>query len=96
MPPRDARATRSHAPHRVIVVLGYHEIGDDGSHGISSICRAAVRRAEQIAAEVPPRAVIFTGWTSNGGPAEADQMAEEWKGRRDVALIREPQAVNTA
>jgi uncharacterized SAM-binding protein YcdF (DUF218 family) len=96
MSPRDARATRSHAPHRVIVVLGYHEIGDDGSHGISSICRAAVRRAEQLAAEVPPRAVIFTGWTSNGGPAEADQMAEEWQGRRDVALIREPQAVNTA
>ena len=96
MPPRDARAARSRAPHRVIVVLGYHEIGDDGSHGISSICRAAVRRAEQLAAEVPPRAVIFTGWSSNGGPAEADQMAEEWKGRRDVALIREPQAVNTA
>jgi uncharacterized SAM-binding protein YcdF (DUF218 family) len=23
-------------------------------------------------------------------------MVEEWKGRRDVALIREPQAVNTA
>jgi uncharacterized SAM-binding protein YcdF (DUF218 family) len=96
MPPRDARAARSRASQRVIVVLGYHEIGDDGSHGISSICRAAVRRAERLAAEVPPRAVIFTGWSSNGGPAEADQMAEEWKGRRDVALIREPQAVNTA
>jgi uncharacterized SAM-binding protein YcdF (DUF218 family) len=83
-------------PERVIVVLGYHEIGDDGRHGISSICRAAVRRAEALAAEGQPRAVIFTGWSSNGGPAEADQMAEEWRGRRDVALIREPQAVNTA
>ena len=38
------------APDRVIVVLGYHEIGDDGRHGISSICRAAVRRAEALAA----------------------------------------------
>ena len=38
------------APDRVIVVLGYHEIGDDGRHGISSICRAAVRRAEELAA----------------------------------------------
>ena len=83
-------------PDHVIVVLGYHEIDDDGRHGISPICRAAVRRAERLAAETPPRAVIFTGWSSNGGPAEADQMAEEWRGRRDVALIREPHAVNTA
>jgi uncharacterized SAM-binding protein YcdF (DUF218 family) len=83
-------------PARVIVVLGYHEIGDDGRHGISSICRAAVRRAEALAAEIPPRAVIFTGWSSNGGPPEAEQMAEEWQGRRDVALLREPRAINTA
>jgi uncharacterized SAM-binding protein YcdF (DUF218 family) len=83
-------------PDRVIVVLGYHEIGEDGRHGISSICRAAVRRAEALAAETPPRAVIFTGWSSSGGPAEAEQMAEEWKGPRDVALLKEPNAVNTA
>jgi uncharacterized SAM-binding protein YcdF (DUF218 family) len=95
-PPGRAHATRSRAADRVLVVLGYHEICDDGRHGISSICRAAVRHAEALAAEVPPRAVIFTGWSSNGGPAEADQMAEEWKGRRDVPLLREPQAVNTA
>jgi uncharacterized SAM-binding protein YcdF (DUF218 family) len=91
------RATRrGGAPARVIVVLGYHEIGDDGHHGISPICRAAVRRAEELAAKEPPEAVIFTGWSSSGGPPEADQMAEEWRGRRDVRLIREPQAVNTA
>jgi len=78
------------------VVLGYHEIGDDGRHGISSTCRAGVRRAEALADELSPRAVIFTGWSSNGGPAEAEQMADEWAGRRDVALIREPHAVNTA
>jgi uncharacterized SAM-binding protein YcdF (DUF218 family) len=81
---------------RVIVVLGYHEIGDDGSHGISAICRAAERRAESLAGETTPHAVIFTGWSSNGGPTEADQMAAEWKGRQDVALIREPRATNTA
>jgi hypothetical protein len=80
----------------VIVVLGYHEIGDDGHHGISAICRAAVRRAEALAEKEPPRAVIFTGWSSSGGPPEAEQMAQEWRGRRDIALIREPQAVNTA
>ena len=92
---RPARLTDD-APARVIVVLGYHEIGDDGRHGISPICRAAVRRAEALAAEQPPRAVIFTGWSSNGGPPEAEQMAEEWQGRRDVALLREPRAINTA
>jgi uncharacterized SAM-binding protein YcdF (DUF218 family) len=84
------------APERVIVVLGYHEIGDDGSHGLSPVCRAALRRAEALADAAPPRAVIFTGWSSRGGPSEADQMAEEWRGRRDIALIREPYASNTA
>ena len=99
MPARKARSTRrSGAADRVIVVLGYHEFGDDGRHGISSICRAAIRRAEELAADAKPapRAVIFTGWSSDGGPAEVDQMAEEWAGRRDVFLIREPRAVNTA
>ena len=84
------------ASDRVIVVLGYRQIGDDGSHGISAICRAGVRRAESLAGETTPRAVIFTGWSSNGGPTEADQMAAEWNGRRDVDLICEPRAANTA
>jgi uncharacterized SAM-binding protein YcdF (DUF218 family) len=97
MPPKGEQAARRRkAAGRVIVVLGYHEIGDDGRHGISPICRAAVRRAEALAAEAPPRAVIFTGWSSTGGPPEAEQMAAEWQGRNDVTLIREPQAVNTA
>jgi hypothetical protein len=81
---------------RVIVVLGYHQIGDDGSHGLSPICRAAVRRAEALAEVEPPRAVIFTGWSSRGGPSEADLMAEQWQGRRDIPLLREPHASNTA
>jgi uncharacterized SAM-binding protein YcdF (DUF218 family) len=96
-PAEDATTTPAGAvSDRVIVVLGYREIGDDGSHGISAICRAAVRRAESLADKATPRAVIFTGWSSNGGPTEADQMAAEWNGRRDVALIREPRATNTA
>ena len=84
------------ASDRVIVVLGYRQNGDDGSHGISAICRAGVRRGESLAGETTPRAVIFTGWSSNGGPTEADQMAAEWNGRRDVDLICEPRAANTA
>jgi len=36
-------------------------------------------RAKALAAEEPPRAVIFTGWSSNGGPPEgAEQMPREW------------------
>jgi uncharacterized SAM-binding protein YcdF (DUF218 family) len=77
-------------------VLGYHELGEDGSHGISDICRAAVRRAERLAAQAAPRAVIFTGWSSTGGPSEAEQMAAGWRGPADVPLIPEPKAVNTA
>src|SRR4051812_39887259 len=91
-----ARATRCDATDCVLLVLGYHEIGDDGRHRISPVCKAALRRAEALAAEAPPRAVIFTGWSSSGGPAEADQMAQEWKGPRDIALFREPHAVHTA
>jgi uncharacterized SAM-binding protein YcdF (DUF218 family) len=90
-------STRSvSASERVIVVLGYHQIGDDGTHVLSSTCRAAVRRAELLAEREPPRAVIFTGWSSNGGPSEADQMAAAWQGRRDIPLLREPHASNTA
>ncbi len=80
----------------VIVVLGYHEFGADGTHGISDICRAGVRRAEALAARTRPRAVIFTGWSSTGGPSEAEQMADAWSGRPDVEVICESHATNTA
>lgn len=83
-------------PNRVIVVLGYDELGAGGAHGISAICRAGVRRAELLAAESSPLAVIFTGWSSNGGPSEAEQMRDAWQGRWDVPLLLEPLAVNTA
>jgi uncharacterized SAM-binding protein YcdF (DUF218 family) len=83
-------------PNRVIVVLGYDEIGEDGAHRISAICRAGVRRAEALAAESSPLAVILTGWSSNGGPSEAEQMRDAWQGRWDVPLLVEPHAVNTA
>jgi hypothetical protein len=93
---RDVQRHPDSRPDPVIVVLGYHEFGVDGSHGISEICRAGVRRAEALAAETRPRAVIFTGWSSRGGPSEADQMAAAWAGPDDVELIRESTATNTA
>jgi uncharacterized SAM-binding protein YcdF (DUF218 family) len=93
---RDVQRNPDSRPGPVIVVLGYHEFADDGSHRISEICRAGVRRAEELAARVAPRAVIFTGWSSTGGPSEADQMAAAWAGPDDVELIRETTAANTA
>src|SRR3977135_331810 len=59
---------------RVVIVLGYRDIGADGSHGITTICRAGVRRAESLAVDVRTCGVIFTGWSVDGGPTEADQM----------------------
>jgi hypothetical protein len=84
------------APHRVIVVLGYHDTTDPAAHRISAICRAGVRRAEALADEARPRAIVFTGWAPNGDPSEAEQMAEAWEGRWDVPLLLEPRASNTA
>jgi uncharacterized SAM-binding protein YcdF (DUF218 family) len=99
----DARRTARHValehrstPNVAIVVLGYHDLGSGTEHAISAICRAGVRRAEQLAADPRARAVIFTGWSFDGGPSEADQMLAIWNGRRDIELIREPKAENTA
>jgi uncharacterized SAM-binding protein YcdF (DUF218 family) len=78
-----------------IVVLGYHDHGTE-EHAISAICRAGVRRAEALAADPRTRAAIFTGWSFDGGPTEADQMLDVWNGRPDIDLIREPKAENTA
>jgi uncharacterized SAM-binding protein YcdF (DUF218 family) len=69
-----------------LVVLGYHE-GD----GISAVCRACVRRAE----ELPGAVVIFTGWSSTGGTPEAEQMRALWR-EPERELVVEPQARNTA
>src|SRR6185295_8040928 len=90
------RMPTDRGPNRVIVVLGYDETGEDGAHRISAICRAGVRRAEALAAESSPLAVLFTGWSSNGGPSEAEQMRDAWQGRWNVPLLLEPLAVNTA
>lgn len=89
---------QEHLPARdfVVVVLGYHAFDADGSHGISDVCRAGVRRAQALADQRRPRAVVFTGWSSTGGPSEAEQMATAWSGRSDVELIRESHAANTA
>jgi uncharacterized SAM-binding protein YcdF (DUF218 family) len=74
-----------------LIVLGYHELGGDGSHGISAVCRACVARAQQLPAEV----VIFSGWSSVGGRSEAEQMRDLWAAP-GPELVVEPRARNTA
>jgi hypothetical protein len=76
---------------RALVVLDYHEYGKDGSHGISDVCRACVARA----AELPADVVVFTGWSSTGGPSEAEQMRALWT-RDDADVLIEPNARMTA
>ena len=73
------------------MVLGYHERGADGTHGISAVCRACVERAQ----ELPAAVVVFSGWSSTGGPSEAEQMRALWRVPGPELLV-EPQARNTA
>ena len=95
---RDERAARRDcAPDRVIVVLGYHEIGDDGRHGISSICRAAVRRAEALAAAGAAARRDLHGLVVDGR-ARRGRADGRGVGRAGATstCCREPHAVNTA
>lgn len=39
--------------------------------------------------------VVFSGWSSSGGPSEAEQMRDAWQGPT-VELVVEPTATNTA
>jgi uncharacterized SAM-binding protein YcdF (DUF218 family) len=59
-------------------------------------CRRLVDFAAGLAEEHRPQVVVFTGWSPSGGISEAEQMLDEWPGRRDVELITEPTARTTA
>jgi uncharacterized SAM-binding protein YcdF (DUF218 family) len=78
-----------------IVVLGNGSFGRDRVYRIGRRCHALVREAERLAAALPARTVVFSGWSPNGGPAEAEQMRAAWRGA-DVELVVEPTATLTA
>lgn len=78
-----------------IVVPGHGLVGDDGVHRISTRCLDLVTEAERLAERVAPELVLFTGWSSTGGPSEAEQMKLAWAGP-DVELVAEPTARTTA
>ena len=78
-----------------IVVPGNGARQRDGSYRISTRCLGLVARAQRLAEELDPLAVVFTGAARGGGPSEAEQMREAWQGP-PVELVVEPRARNTA
>ena len=51
--------------------------------------------AEHLAERLPAETVVFSGWSPIGGPSEAEQMRDLWRGR-EVELVVEPTAMVTA
>ncbi len=78
-----------------VVVLGNSIAGRDGAYRISRRCLRLVGAAEQLVEQLDADVVIFSGWSPDGGPSEAEQMRDAWRGR-DVELVVEPSARSTA
>ena len=78
-----------------LVVLGSSRRDRAGAYRISRSCRRVVARAAELAEELEPRVVVFSGWSPNGGPSEAEQMQNLWRGP-EVELVLEPTASTTA
>lgn len=77
-------------------VLG-HVHPHDPDHEITQICRYRVRRAAEIARQVKPQLVMFTGWGGlHGQRSEASQMLDEWPEDASERLILEQRARDTA
>jgi uncharacterized SAM-binding protein YcdF (DUF218 family) len=76
-----------------IVVPGHGTFVPTG-YRISARCRRLVVAAEGLAERLAPAAVVFTGWSPDGGPSEGEQMREAWRGP-DVELVVEPTATVT-
>ena len=81
-------------PPTAIVVPG-HGSYDAAAYRISARCRRLVTAAEELAQRLAPRAVVFSGWSPLGGPSEAEQMRDAWRGP-PVELVVEPTATVTA
>jgi uncharacterized SAM-binding protein YcdF (DUF218 family) len=78
-----------------LIVPGHGLHGRNGSYRISRACRRLVGEAERLAVRRPPSVVVFSGWSPNGGPSEAEQMLALWRGPA-VELLVEETAATTA
>jgi len=80
---------------RTAIVVPGQGAFDGADYRISTRCRRLVVAAERLAERLGPSAVLFTGWSPTGGPSEAEQMRDAWRGP-DVELVVEPTARVTA
>jgi uncharacterized SAM-binding protein YcdF (DUF218 family) len=78
-----------------IVVPGHGDVDPEGTHRITRRCLRLVHEAERLVTAGGAEVVVFSGWSSTGGPSEAEQMRDLWSGP-DVELVVEPTARNTA
>jgi len=78
-----------------IVVPGHGNVDPEGTHRITRRCLSLVHEAERLVTAGGADVVVFSGWSSSGGPSEAEQMRDAWRGP-DVELVVEPTARNTA
>src|SRR5437763_9328422 len=84
------------AGNRTAVVVPGHGWPDlAGVHRISRRCLLLVREAEQLVSSAEADVVVFSGWSPTGGPSEAEQMRNAWRGPA-VELVVEPTAASTA
>jgi hypothetical protein len=77
-----------------VVVPGNGAIASDGEYRITGLCRQLVVEAERQCSSLSPVAVVFSGWSPQGGPSEAEQMRRAWRGQ-EVELVVEPEARTT-
>jgi uncharacterized SAM-binding protein YcdF (DUF218 family) len=78
-----------------IVVLGNSLAANDGSYRISRACRRLVAEAERLAARIGAGTIVFSGWSPDEGPSEAEQMRALWHGSA-VELVIEETSSTTA
>ena len=78
-----------------IVVPGHGDVDPEGTHRITRRCLRLVHEAERLVTAGGADVVVFSGWSSTGGPSEAEQMRDLWS-VPDVELVVEPTARNTA
>jgi uncharacterized SAM-binding protein YcdF (DUF218 family) len=78
-----------------IVVPGHGRLDLDGEHRISERCIRLVREAEHLVSSAGAEVVVFSGWSSTGGPSEAEQMRDAYRGPA-VEIVVEPTAASTA
>ena len=63
---------------------------------IRSACRRLVAEAERAADRTSAGTVVFSGWSANDGPSEAERMRALWQGPFTVELVVEETASTTA